>query len=52
MRGFNADLEAGRPVRPVLWALLALLLATGGRSSRWAAEFPVAFRLITRNSAG
>ena len=52
MHGFHADLEAGRPVRPVLWALLELLLAAGGRSSRWALEFPAAFKLITRNSAG
>ena len=31
---------------------VALLLAAGGRSSRWAAEFLAAFSLITRNSAG
>ena len=52
MDGFHADLAAGRPVRPVLWALAELLVAAGARASRWALEFPAAFRLITRNSAG
>ena len=52
MDDFHADLAAGRPVRPVLWAMVELLLAAGGSASRWKGEFPAVFRLIARNSAG